>query len=89
MQVRWPLRFRPFVTAPMSIEQIGVTGDFAIDASTTCPTGRKQLAMGDSCNIAVKFSPTTSGPRTGNLTVHGSAPVSPYSVSLGGNGTPP
>lgn len=75
---------------PMSIEQIGVTGDFAIDPSSTCKTGSKhQVAMGASCNIAVKFAPATTGVRTGSLTVHGSATVSPYSVSLSGNGTPP
>ncbi|HTT99836.1 MAG TPA: choice-of-anchor D domain-containing protein [Rhizomicrobium sp.] len=74
---------------PLTIATLGVTGDFAIDPSTTCRTGvKKQLAMGASCNIAVTFKPTDTGTRTGGLTVHGSATVSPYSVSLSGNGVP-
>src|SRR5207249_1718937 len=40
-----------------------------------------------SCGIAVIFSPTTTGPQTGELLVYDDAPGSPQSVSLSGTGT--
>jgi len=76
--------------APLTITTIGVTGDYALDPSTTCPlTAKHQLAMGASCNIAVTFTPTNTGTRNGGVTVKSSATISPYSVSLSGNGTVP
>ncbi|MGC2300681.1 MAG: FG-GAP-like repeat-containing protein, partial [Acidobacteriaceae bacterium] len=56
--------------APGSGENPGVSPNFALDASTTCPEvtsspSAGMLAAGASCNLAVDFIPTTSGPLTG------------------------
>ena len=60
------------------------SGDFAVDATSPCLTG--PLPAGDSCEIQVSFRPTAAGPRTGTLNVTSSAPGSPHSVSLSGEG---
>jgi len=44
------------------------------------------LAPGSSCEIGVFFDPTTSGPRTGTLTINDNAPGSPQTVALTGTG---
>src|ERR1700685_182562 len=44
------------------------------------------LAPGSSCAIGVFFDPTTSGPRTGTLTINDNAPGSPQTVALTGTG---
>ncbi|MGC1903439.1 MAG: kelch repeat-containing protein [Candidatus Acidiferrum sp.] len=44
------------------------------------------LAPGSSCAIGVFFEPTTSGPRTGTLTINDNAPGSPQTVALSGTG---
>ncbi len=60
------------------------SGDFAVDATSPCLAG--PLAAGDSCEIQVSFRPTAAGPRTGTLSVTSSAPGSPHSVQLSGDG---
>ena len=65
-----------------------ITGDFS--QTNTCPAAG--LRGGSSCAYSVTFTPTTSGTRTGTLTVPGSDGVtrSAPSVSLNGTGlTPP
>ena len=57
------------------------TGDFAL-GSTTCSGGT--LAANSSCTITVIFTPTTTGVRTGTLTVNGAV----NSVALQGTGLP-
>jgi hypothetical protein len=47
------------------------------------------LGPGGSCTISVTFSPATSGPITGTLTINDDASDTPQSVSLGGAGTAP
>jgi hypothetical protein len=44
------------------------------------------LAPGSSCEIGVFFDPTTSGPRTGTLTINDNSPGSPQTVALTGIG---
>ena len=44
------------------------------------------LAAGDSCDIMVVFTPTTTGTRTGTLTITDNAPGSPQVVPLRGGG---
>ncbi|HWA92482.1 MAG TPA: choice-of-anchor D domain-containing protein [Rhizomicrobium sp.] len=70
----------------LAIKEIVLSGDFALDPATTCPSSGK-LALGKSCNIVVGFSPTATGARSGAVVVHGAAQIDPVSVSLSGNGT--
>ena len=60
------------------------SGDFAVDATSPCFAG--PLAAGDSCEIQVSFRPTAAGARSGGLSVTSSAPGSPHSVALSGDG---
>jgi hypothetical protein len=69
-------------SAPLSISNIAASGDYA--QANTCGT---TVATGTSCNISVTFTPTTTGSRSGAVTVTDNAPGSPHSVSLAGTGT--
>ncbi|HEY2017880.1 MAG TPA: choice-of-anchor D domain-containing protein, partial [Bryobacteraceae bacterium] len=51
-------------TAPLAVSVIAVSGDFA--QTNTCPS---PLGVGDTCSIAVTFTPTATGARTGSLSV--------------------
>ncbi len=64
---------------------ISTTGDFAVSA-TACTTS---LAPKSQCTISVTFSPTTTGKRTGQLSVSDSADNSPQTVALSGTGAVP
>ena len=64
---------------------ISVTGDFAVSA-TACTTS---LGPKSSCTISVTFSPTTTGKRTGTLSVSDSADNSPQTSTLSGMGMVP
>ncbi len=64
---------------------ISTTGDFAVSA-TACATS---LAPKGKCTISVTFSPTTTGNRTGQLSVSDSADNSPQTVPLTGTGVVP
>jgi hypothetical protein len=57
------------------------SGDFSF--VTSCGTS---IASGTSCPIAVTFSPTTTGARSGSLTLLDNAPGSPHTVTLNGTG---
>lgn len=59
-------------------------GDFSL--VTTCPS---QLASGTSCSVAVTFTPTTTGTRSGTLSLLDNAPGSPHTVALSGTGVAP
>ncbi len=61
---------------------IATTGDFAVSA-TTCGTS---LAAKHKCTVSVKFTPTQTGTRTGELSVNDSASNSPQTASLTGTG---
>jgi uncharacterized repeat protein (TIGR03803 family) len=61
---------------------ISTTGDFAVSA-TTCATS---LAAKGKCTISVTFTPTTTGTRTGRLSVSDSASNSPQTSNLTGTG---
>jgi hypothetical protein len=69
-------------TAAASSASVAVTGDFA--QTNTCGTS---IAAGASCTVSLTFRPTTSGTRTGSLTVTSSAVNSPTSVALSGTGS--
>jgi len=64
---------------------ISTTGDFAVSA-TACTTS---LAPRSKCTISVTFSPTTTGKRTGTLSVSDSADNSPQTATLSGMGMVP
>ena len=68
---------------PLSISSIAASGDFKV-SSTTCGMS---LAPLKSCTIAVTFTPTASGKRTGTLTVKDNAENSPQTARLSGTGT--
>jgi len=69
-------------TAAATSVGVSVTGDFA--QTNTCGSS---IAAGASCAVNVTFSPTTSGTRTGSLTVASSASNSPATVALSGTGS--
>jgi Right handed beta helix region len=60
---------------------IDVSGDFS--ETNNCGTG---LLAFSNCQVQVTFKPTTSGSRSGTLTITDSAPQSPKTVSLTGDG---
>jgi len=67
----------------LNISSISTSGDFF----ETHPTCASSLAPSTSCTINVTFTPSTSGTRTGTLSVADDAPGSTQSVSLSGIGT--
>ena len=69
-------------TGPLTITSLQITGDFA--QSNTCGT---PVAPGTNCTVRVTFTPTALGNRTGILTVTDTAPGSPHTLALSGQGT--
>jgi hypothetical protein len=67
--------------AILNVTGIAASGSFS--ESSTCGT---TLAPGANCPINVSFSPTTSGPLTGTLSVTDNATDSPQTVALSGTG---
>jgi hypothetical protein len=67
--------------ATLTLSSITVTGDFSV--TNTCGSS---LTSGSSCNIAVVFTPSAAGARTGTLNVADNAPNSPQTVALTGTG---
>src|SRR5258708_1471474 len=61
-----------------------VSGDFAFGGVGTCGSS---VAAGASCTISVKFTPTTTGTRTGAVTLTDNASNSPQTISLTGIGS--
>jgi hypothetical protein len=75
---------------PVNIDEGGVTitgtdaGDYAID-SEDCES--QTLDSGDSCEVAVVFSPSSVGGKSATLNVAHDAAGSPTTVALSGTGT--
>jgi hypothetical protein len=67
--------------APLNISSITITPPYS--QGNNCPAS---LSPQQSCNIAVVFTPTQSGPASGTLTVHDNDPSGPQTVSLTGTG---
>src|SRR5438094_3071729 len=65
----------------LGITSIAASGDFA--QTNTCGSS---VAAGGNCTISVTFKPTTTGTRTGAITITDNASDSPQSVALTGNG---
>jgi hypothetical protein len=68
--------------APLSIASVTASPS---DFGTLSACGNS-LAGGASCSIGVFFDPTTSGARTGTLTINDNGPGSPQTVALSGTG---
>jgi hypothetical protein len=68
--------------AALLITSVAATGDFA--ETNTCGTSLAPAAI---CNVAVTFTPTASGSRTGMLTITDNAAGSPQTVALSGTGS--
>jgi hypothetical protein len=66
----------------VGVTSIAASGDFA--QTNTCGTS---VAVAANCTISVTFTPTTSGSRTGTLTITDNATGSPQSVALAGDGS--
>jgi uncharacterized repeat protein (TIGR03803 family) len=71
-----------YLSTAIPIASISATGDFAV-STTTCSTS---LAARSVCTIAVTFTPTATGTRTGQLTVQDGASNSPQTATLTGTG---
>ena len=69
-------------SGPLSITSIAASGDFA--ESNKCGSS---VAGGASCSIAVTFTPTATGTRSGTLSITDGATGSPQTVALSGMGT--
>jgi hypothetical protein len=70
--------------ATLNISGITPSGDFALTTSPK-PCGAT-LAVNKTCKIAVTFTPTQTGTRTGNVTITDNAGNSPQQVPLTGIG---
>ena len=68
-------------TGALAVANISSSGDFT--AVSNCGTA---VAVGASCAIAVTFTPSGTGARTGSISVVDDASGSPHTVSLTGTG---
>jgi len=68
-------------TGALAITSITASGDFT--GVSNCGS---TVAVGASCSIAVTFTPTVTGARTGSLSVVDDATGSPHTVTLNGTG---
>ncbi|HEV3214768.1 MAG TPA: choice-of-anchor D domain-containing protein [Vicinamibacterales bacterium] len=66
-------------TTAVAISGISTSGDFA--QTNTCPGS---LTTGESCSIALTFTPTAAGVRPGVLTIADNAAGGPHTVTLAG-----
>lgn len=73
--------------ATVSITSITIAGLNASDFTETNTCG-KSVAVGASCFIKVKFTPSATGARAGAVSITDNAGGSPQKVSLAGTGTP-
>ena len=72
--------------AAVALTSLARLGDFAIDSKdSTCGSS---LPAAGKCVVAVTFTPTALGLRTGQLSITSSATSSPLSVALKGTGVP-
>jgi hypothetical protein len=69
-------------SAPMPVPGLAASGNFSATNNCSAP-----LASGAACSITVAFSPLTTGPLTGVLSITDNAPGSPQTINLSGTGT--
>ncbi len=69
-------------SATLSISSLSASGsDFSL--SHNCPAN---LSAGSACNLSTSFTPTTTGARSGSLTITTNAATSPDTLNLSGTG---
>jgi len=68
-------------TIPLTISNIAVTGEFS--ETNNCGSG---LPVGGKCTISVDFSPTSTGPGAGAVTITDNSSTSPHQIPLSGTG---
>lgn len=81
-------------TPPPSLVYITNTGDEALTIGSISASGDfslvkscgSTLAAGGNCAVAISFTPTATGARTGSLSIVDSASGSPHTVTLAGTG---
>ena len=71
-------------TVAITFQAVTVSGDYAVGGS--CPAPGGTLPAGASCTLLVRFTPVTTGPRTGTLSLATSASTLPRTVALTGVG---
>src|SRR5207248_2048596 len=78
-------------TAALTINSFAASGDFAATSTgaSACLTSPATLAAGANCSINVTFTPTTSGARTGTLSVTEIGSGSARTAAIIGNGMAP
>jgi len=74
-------------TGALNVSSVNVSGDFALAPSTTCPSSGV-VSAGTRCTIAITFTPTAIGTRTGTLILQSDYPTAPVVVQLSGTGAP-
>jgi hypothetical protein len=67
-------------TTTAAVSGVSASGDFS--QTNTCGS----LAVGASCTVTVRFTPTASGTRSGAVTITSNANNSPTSIALSGSG---
>jgi phospholipase C len=77
----YTLTLSNYGTTNLFIKSITAAGDFAYTG--TCP----KVAPNNFCRLKVTFTPTTTGPRTGTLTIADTDSSSPQVVALQGTGS--
>ena len=68
-------------TGPLTVTAVKTTGDFS--ETTNCSS----IAVGAQCSVAVGFTPTQTGVRSGQLSITDNVGSSPQLVALSGTGT--
>ena len=80
-----PITLHNNQNTPLTGISLSFSGDFNLYSNTTtCGTS---VPAGGQCQIAISFTPTQLGPRSGTLTITDSASTSPQTVNLTGTGT--
>ena len=74
-------------TSALSISSVAMTAGFNLTTSCVDNSGSGSLAASSSCPLNVNFSPTSTGPQTGTLTIHDTAGTQTVGLSGTGNTT--
>lgn len=75
------VRVRNTGTSPLLISSVTVSGDFVYESDC-----KASVAPGKTCELNVKFKPTVTGERVGELAVASNATGAPHVVKLSGTG---
>ena len=62
--------------------------DFVLESGGTCHEGNR-YSSGESCTLAVRFSPQGAGMRTGKIVIQHTASATPLALGIGGYGYAP